>query len=52
MADEEQFIEGGGGGGAILLGGLMIRSCQVWGSFTNIFFSIIFHFSNHEGIYT
>ena len=32
------------GGGSVLLGKLMIRSCQGWGSFTNTFFNNHFSF--------
>ena len=35
---------GGGGWGPVLHGGLMIRPCQEWGSFTNTFFSNHFSF--------
>ena len=43
--------------GAVLHVGLIIKSCQGWGSFTNAFFSnlkpVNFEiFGNHEGIYT
>ena len=44
--------------GAVLHGGLMIISCQGWGSFRNAFsnnlktvYNLEF-FGNHEGIYT
>ena len=44
--------------GAVLHEGLMIRSCQGWGSFSNAFSSNLKTvydlevFGNHEGIYT
>ena len=56
--NEGAYIHGGQILGAVLHGRLMIRSCQGWGSFTNVLsgnlktlykFKI---FASHEGIYT